>query len=94
MDDMYRHPIGRFGRMKMSHMAADSTAELLAMATRIGIGHQWIQKDGTTDEHFDISLTKRKLAVQAGAVECAMRDLCREKWSQPIRLGAGARVPK
>ena len=78
-----------FGRMKMCHMMADSTAELLAMADRIGVQRKWIQAAGTYREHFDIAMSKRKLAVEAGAVEVTMRDLGmlmnkrRGKWFDP-----------
>lgn len=66
-----------FGRMKMCHMIADSTDELLAMADQIGVSRQWLQKAGTAHEHFDIALSKRSLAVAAGAVEVTMMDLGR-----------------
>lgn len=66
-----------FGRMKMCHMIADSTEELLAMADKIGVQRKWLQKPGRHDEHFDIALTKRRLAVEAGAVEVSMMDLGR-----------------
>ncbi|PUA41379.1 DUF4031 domain-containing protein [Pseudomonas protegens] len=58
-----------FGRMKMCHMFADSTDELLAMADKTGVQRKWIQKAGTLREHFDICLSKRALAVELGAVE-------------------------
>jgi hypothetical protein len=58
-----------FGRMVMCHMLADSTAELLAMADRIGVQRKWLQSAGTPKEHFDIALSKRALAVKAGAIE-------------------------
>lgn len=63
------------GRMVMCHMIADSTEELLAMADRIGVSRRWLQKAGTTHEHFDISLTKRAAAVAAGAREITMAEL-------------------
>lgn len=66
-----------FGRMKMCHMAADTHEELLAMADRIGVQRKWIQHEGTPNEHFDIALSKRKLAVAAGAVEVSMLELGR-----------------
>lgn len=66
-----------YGRMVMCHMMADSTAELLAMAERIGVDRKWIQRPGTPYEHFDIALSKRKLAVAAGAKEVTQRDLGR-----------------
>lgn len=71
VDDM-RAP---FGRMVMSHMLADSTAELLAMADTIGVRRRWLQKAGTPHEHFDIASSKRALAVQAGAIEIDKRRL-------------------
>ena len=33
VDDMYKYPLGQFGRMKMSHMVADTTEELLVIVT-------------------------------------------------------------
>lgn len=66
-----------FGRMKMCHMIADSTEELLTMADKIGVQRKWIQKAGSTHEHFDIAMSKRKLAVDAGAVEVTRLELGR-----------------
>lgn len=71
IDDM-RAP---FGRMKMCHMMADSTEELLAMADLIGVDRRWIQHPGTNHEHFDIAMSKRRLALEAGAVEVTQREL-------------------
>ncbi len=64
-----------FGNMKMCHMIADSRKELLAMVDKIGVRRKWIQKKGTYAEHFDICLSKRKLAVAAGAKEVTVREL-------------------
>ena len=78
-----------FGRMKMCHMLADSTEELLAMADRIGVARKWLQDGGTHREHFDICQSKRRLAVTAGAKEIHMREvavLLRNR-----RLGAAQR---
>jgi hypothetical protein len=69
VDDMFRHPIGRYRRMKMSHMIADSAAELDAMADTIGVARRW-RRDG----HYDICLAKRALAVARGAREITMRQ--------------------
>ena len=66
-----------FGRMVMCHMLADTTAELLAMADKIGVQRKWLQKAGTPREHFDIALSKRAEAVRAGAIEIAWLDTCR-----------------
>jgi len=64
-----------FGRMTMCHMIADSTDELVAMADKIGVARKWIQKAGTSREHFDICMSKRVLAVKHGAVELTIREL-------------------
>lgn len=64
VDDMR----ARFGRMVMIHMIADTEAELHAMADRIGVARKWHQGD-----HYDIALSKRALAVAAGAREITWR---------------------
>lgn len=74
VDDMHLTDMGRLGRMKMCHMLADSTDELLDMARRIGVNTRWIQKAGTEREHFDIATSKRALAVAAGAIEITMKQ--------------------
>lgn len=68
VDDMYKNPVGEFGRMKMSHLIADSTAELLEMVDKIGVQRKWIQDKGTNLEHFDIAMGKRELAIKYGAI--------------------------
>lgn len=73
VDDMR----AKFGNMIMCHMAADTTDELLAMADKIGVQRKWIQKRGTAQEHFDIALSKRTLAVKAGAIEITGKELVR-----------------
>lgn len=65
----------QFGRMKMSHMLADSTQELLEMADKIGVNRKWIQGKGTIKEHFDICLAKKQLAIKHGAKTVDMRTL-------------------
>ena len=67
--------ISAFGRMKMCHMFADTTEELNEMADKIGVARKWIQKQGTPIEHFDICLSKRKLALQLGAREITSKQV-------------------
>ncbi len=74
VDDMK----AKLGRMVMCHMIADTRDELLAMADRIGVARKWIQRRGTCNEHFDISLGARAKAVAAGAQEVTMQDLARK----------------
>ncbi|MFH1813400.1 MAG: DUF4031 domain-containing protein [Pseudomonadota bacterium] len=66
VDDMR----ARYGRMIMCHMVADTDDELHKMADRIGVQRKWHQGD-----HYDIALSKRSTALQAGAVAVTMRQL-------------------
>lgn len=60
--DKARNPYGRY---LMSHMLADTLPELHAMAGRIGLKREWFQSHGTP--HYDLTQTKRALAIAAGA---------------------------
>lgn len=64
-----------FGRMIMCHMIADTTEELDAMADKIGVSHGYRQQSGTHREHYDIALSKRRLAILNGAQEIDKRTL-------------------
>ncbi|KIA72727.1 hypothetical protein ANMWB30_24950 [Arthrobacter sp. MWB30] len=55
-------------------MTADSTEELIAFAVGLGLRADYIQHPGTWKEHFDVTETKRRLAVRKGAVEVSYRD--------------------
>jgi len=66
VDDM-RAP---YGRMVMCHMMAADLDELHAMAKLIGVQRRWFQGD-----HYDICLSKRKRAIEAGAEEVSARQL-------------------
>lgn len=69
--DRARHP---FGRMKMCHMIADTSEELMAMAAKIGVQPKWVQDPGTPREHFDICQRKKQLALDQGAQELGKRE--------------------
>lgn len=99
VDDMHLYPMGRFGRMKMSHMVADTEAELLAMADRIGMNRRWLQckGEGRHRLHFDVCLSLRERAIDAGAIEMTMRDMAmmRRNWRDEDRASRlGAEEPK
>lgn len=70
--DNMRRPLGR---MLMSHMIADTRAELDAMAVALGIGPRFIQDEGKYREHYDICQRARGEAVALGAVEITQREL-------------------
>lgn len=63
-----------FGRMKMCHLIADTPAELHAMADKIGVARRWFQDPKTMKKvstpHYDVSKSKRELAIEAGAIVC------------------------
>jgi hypothetical protein len=73
VDDMkadYK-PAHRPGRKYvMSHMIADSDQELHKMAAKIGVARKWFQGD-----HYDITQSKKALAIEAGARLISLRTL-------------------
>lgn len=87
VDDMYLYMTGRFGRMKMSHMIADTEDELHAMADKIGVARKWYQGD-----HYDISISKREIAIANGAEiitwrEASARVIAKRRAEAYIRQG-------
>jgi hypothetical protein len=88
-----------FGRMKMCHCWADSREELFDMMRRIGVQTKWFQRPDEPDapegmraswEHFDIAMTKRKLAVENGAVEVCMFTMAEHANMQQFRKAIAA----
>ena len=72
VDDMR----AQFGRMVMCHMMADTIGELHQMADRIGVARQWFQGPPKhRHPHYDIALSKRSLAVSAGAEEVTGHEM-------------------
>ena len=68
--DRARHA---YRRMVMCHMMADTLEELHAMADRIGVARRHFQP--LSSPHYDICLTKRALAIRAGAVETSRQQM-------------------
>lgn len=62
-----------FGRMIMCHMVADTLDELHEMADSIGVCRKHFQTK--TKPHYDISKSKRALAVEFGAIEATERQV-------------------
>lgn len=56
-----------YGRSKMSHLTADAVDELHAFAHLIGLRREWFQ-DHPRHPHYDVSASKRKLALRSGAL--------------------------
>lgn len=63
----------RFGRMLMSHMIADTLSELHTMAEKIGMKQEWFQSQASWP-HYDVSISKRKLAISNGALPLNWRE--------------------
>lgn len=51
----------------MSSEPVGTSTELIAFAVRLGMRPSWIQHPGTAKEHFDLTDTKRDLALRLGA---------------------------
>lgn len=75
----------KFGRMVMCHMIADTEEELHAMAAKIGVARKWYQGD-----HYDIALSKRAMAVAAGAREITARQCGCMVINRRFGLGLGS----
>jgi hypothetical protein len=66
----------KFGRMIMCHMLADTPEELHAMAEAIGMKREWYQTPlKSSFPHYDLSLSRRALAVTRGAKEISRQEL-------------------
>lgn len=66
----------KYGRMILSHMAADTLEELHSMAENIGVSKAHFQnKKGKP--HYDICKQNKQKALQLGAIEVNDRELVR-----------------
>jgi len=67
------HARRRYGRLRLSHMTADTRAELVAMTRAIGL----CPRRDVHRDHVDVGEGKRKAAIRAGAVPVTTRTLAR-----------------
>jgi len=79
--DDYRVPatVGRI-RARWSHLAVgpeDDIGELHAFAARIGLKWSWFQEKGWPRDHYDVTESKRRLAILAGATAIGALELGR-----------------
>lgn len=58
-----------------SHLVCDTSAELDALAVKMGLRPEWKQSPGAPTEHFDLTRRMRAEAVRLGAKEVSIRDL-------------------
>lgn len=66
----------KYGRMLMSHMAADTLEELHEMADRIRVNRKHFQ-DKPGKPHYDICQQMKRKAIEFGAQEVNDRELIR-----------------
>ena len=65
-----------FRGMRMCHMIADTFEELHAMADKLRLKRAWFQASPPASfPHYDISLSKRAIAVKLGAIECDRNEI-------------------
>ena len=57
-----------YGRMKMSHMMADTIEELHNMANAIGVDRKHFQNK-KDKPHYDVCKQKKQIAIRYGAIE-------------------------
>jgi hypothetical protein len=78
---------GPNGHTCWSHMGSDDhsergLAELHEMAAKIGLKRSWFQ-DKLYHKHYDVTLSKRKLAVAYGAIEVNQREYAKRVSTNP-----------
>ena len=67
-----------FGRMKMSHLVADTLPELHGMAILLGLKRSWFQGPPQhSTPHYDVSISVRAQALVLGATPLSIKDLGR-----------------
>lgn len=61
---------------KWSHLYAESLAELLAFADKIGLKREWLQNGDGKDgfPHFDVTGVMRERAARSGAIQVSGSD--------------------
>jgi hypothetical protein len=73
-------------------MYADTLDELHEMAAKIGMKREWFQDDQRLP-HYDLTVSRRIKAVQAGAVEVGWRDVW-ERIKRNVETIGGGDVQK
>lgn len=76
IDDMrMRAQVGRGRPAVWSHMMADTPEELHEFAARLGLRREWAQhEDDLPMLHYDVTDTKRRLAISLGAEQITWRE--------------------
>ncbi len=81
----------QLGRMRMSHMIADTCIELVQMIDALDMREVWVQPDRHGRcSHVDVCQQKRSRAIALGAVPVSTRELARLS-RQPLMMRGGKR---
>lgn len=70
----------KFGRMIMCHIIADTDEELYTMIDKISVKRKWKHND-----HFNICINKKRLAIENGAVEILTLELAKIWYLKKMR---------
>ncbi len=62
------------------HLTADTLDELHEIAGRIGLKRAWFQDGGVP--HYDLTISRRKLAIKEGAIFKAAAEQARERMTR------------
>jgi hypothetical protein len=85
VDALLKWPKSRKWRWPTAcHMVADTDTELHAFADRIGLKRTWHQISDGGLSHYDLNESRRKAAVNAGAIEIDRETLV-FKFIRPAR---------
>ena len=60
------------------HMIADDLGELHTMAAKIGLKRSWFQHKSNGTPHYDLTLAKRRLAIEKGAISIDWRTFAKK----------------
>ena len=66
------------------HMAADSDEELHTFAASIGLKRYWVQTHAKYRLHYDLTASRRKLAIKLGAIELSFSEFIKKLRSNKI----------
>lgn len=72
-DAKIRAQVGRWNT-QWSHMFADTKEELHEFAAKLGLKRAWFQDKPNGLWHYDVTESKRQLAIRMGVTQCTWRE--------------------
>ncbi len=94
VDPLREYPRCRLRQKRWCHLMSDGDdAELHEFAAKLGLKRKWCQReDSSAYIHYDLTPSRRTLAVIQGAVTVSSREmvrLCIEPYMDPRQEGEG-----